>query len=161
MISKDISMKVASNRSSYKFMGVRKRHNKWWVDFSFDGERYRRPSSENTRSGAQAYELVLKQRLARGEPVDGKEANRTTYKEFAASWFQTYVKTNNKHSEILQKDSILRVHLVPHFGNMKLDDIGSLDVEKFKARKLEERLHPKTINNYLTVFQKSLRCAKE
>ena len=155
-------MKTAAlNRSSFKLMGVRKRDNKWWVDFSFTRVRYRRPSPESSRAGASAYEAVLKQRLARGEPVDMVETKKTTYKKFAADWFETYVKSNNKHSEILHKESILRVHLLPFFGRMNLNDIGSRAIEKFKAKMLEERLNPKTINNNLTVLRKSLQCAVE
>ena len=143
-------------------MGVRKRHNKWWVDFCFNRTRYRRVSPDNTRKGAEAYEAVLKQRLARGEPVDGIENKKSVgFKEFAADWFQTYVKNNNKHTEIRTKERILRVHLLPFFGHFKLYGIGNLDIEKYKARKIGEGLNPKTINNHLTVLSKCLRTAME
>lgn len=142
-------------------MGVRKRDKKWWVDFCFNNVRYRKSSLENSRAGAQAYEALLKHRLARGEPADGVEVSKTTFKDFATEWFQTYVKNNNKHSEILHKETILRRHLLTFFGSIDIRDIGSLDVEKYKAKKLEAGLNPKTINNHLAVLQKSLQCALE
>ena len=143
-------------------MGVRKRHNKWWVDFSFDGTRYRKVSPDNTRAGASAYEAVIKQRLARGEPVDGMEKKKPVdFKEFAADWFQTYVKNNNKHSEIVTKETILRVHLIPYFGRFKMENIGSLDIERYKSKKIEAGLNAKTINNHLAILQKSIRTAVE
>lgn len=142
-------------------MGIRKRHNKWWVDFSFDGKRYRRPSPDNTRSGAQVFEAVLKQRLARGEPTEGIKGEIPTYQIFAKNWFQVYVKNNNKYSEIRSKEMILRVHLIPFFGRMKLDKITNLETEKYKARKLQERLSAKTVNNHLAVLRKSLNSAFE
>jgi len=142
-------------------MGVRKRNNKWWVDFCFARVRYRRPSPENSKAGALAWELVLKQKLARGEPLDPEKEKTTTFKDFAKDWFETYVKNNNKHSEILTKQIILRVHLVPYFGRMKLDEISNLDIEKYKAQKIAESLSSKTINNHLTVLRKSFRCALE
>lgn len=151
---------VALSRSNNS-MGVRKRYNKWWVDFSFNRNRYRRVSPENSKAGAQAYEFLLKRRLARGEPIDGVEVIRTPFKDFAADWFQTYVKNNNKRSEILHKETILRLHLLPFFGRIKLDGITSHDVERYKAKKLDERLNPKTINNHLTVLHKCLQCAME
>jgi integrase len=140
-------------------MGVRKRNNKWWVDFCFNRSRYRRPSPENSRAGALAWELVLKQKLARGEPLDPEREKTTTFKDFAQDWFETYVKNNNKHSEILSKEKILRVHLIPYFGSMKLDEIKNLDIEKYKAKKIQGKLSPKTINNHLTVFRKACQCA--
>ena len=142
-------------------MGVRKRYNKWWVDFSFGRTRYRKVSPENSKKGAEAYEIVLKQRLARGESIDKVEETKILFKDFAADWFQTYVKSNNKHSEIISKEKILRVHLLPFFGRCNLDSITNLNVEKYKARKIEEKLNPKTINNHLTVLHKSLQCALE
>jgi integrase len=142
-------------------MGVRKRYNKWWVDFSFGGIRYRKVSPENSKKGAEAYEIVLKQRLAREEPIDGIKNEAVTFSEYAANWFETYVKNNNKHSEITHKETILRVHLNPFFGRMKLDKINNLDIERYKAKKIKENLNPKTVNNHLTVLHKSFQCAVE
>ena len=142
-------------------MGVRKRNNRWWVDFSFNEIRYRKPSPENSRAGALAYEVVMRERLARGEPVDGRKEIKTSFKDFAVNWFQVYVKNNNKHSEISTKEKLLRVHLIPYFGKFKLECINSLDIEKYKAVKIEAGLNPKTINNHLTVLRKCLRSAIE
>ncbi len=142
-------------------MGVRKRHKKWWVDFCFRQIRYRRPSPVNSKSGALAYELQLKQKLSRGEPLDPQIDKTPTFKQFARDWFETYVKNNNKHSEIVSKETILRVHLVPYFGHRKLDEIKNLDVEKYKAKKISQELAPKTINNHLATLKKAFRCAME
>lgn len=146
-------------------MGVRKKDRKWYVDFSFNHTRYRRPSPDNSRAGALAYELVLRQRLARGESLEpekkAEQPKELLFEEFAWDWFETYVKNNNKHSEILTKEMILKVHLVPYFGRMPLDAIGNLEVEKYKAQKRNQSLSAKTINNHLTVLRKSLRCAQE
>jgi len=154
-------MTAALSRLSFKFMGVRKRHQKWWVDFSFDGNRYRRPSPDNTKSGAQVFEAVLKQKLARGEPTEVIKVEKIIYKDFALNWLETYAKNNNKHSEVQNKESNLRLHLIPFFGNLPLENIKSLDIEKYKTEKLNENLNPKTINNHLTVLRKSLQCAVE
>ena len=93
-------------------MGARKRNNKWWVDFCFNRSRYRRPSPENSKAGALAWELVLKYKLARGEPLDPEKKKIPAFRDFAWDWFETYAKNNNKHSEIISKETILRVHLV-------------------------------------------------
>jgi integrase len=142
-------------------MGVRKRHKKWWVDFCFRQIRYRRPSPVNSKSGALAYELQLKQKLSRGEPLNPQRDEIPTFKRFVRDWFETYVKNNNKHSEILSKEMILRVHLVPYFGCMKIDEINNLDIEKYKAQKLTRGLSAKTVNNHLAVLQKAFQSALE
>lgn len=142
-------------------MGVRKRYNRWWVDFSYDGVRYRNPSPDNTKAGAQVYEAHLRSRLARGELIDRKKDKEITFKEFAAEWFKTYVKNNNTHSEIQHKNTILRLHLLPFFGSKGLGEITSFDVEKYKAEKIKDGLNPKTINNHLTILHKAFQCALE
>jgi integrase len=142
-------------------MGVKKRNNKWWVDFCFNRTRYRRPSPENSKAGALAWELVLKQRLARGEPLDPEKEKPITFTDFARDWFETYVKNNNKHSEIISKEMILRVHLVPYFGRLKLYEIKNLDIEKYKAQKIAGKLSPKSVNNHLAVLKKAFQCALE
>lgn len=142
-------------------MSVRKRHDKWWVDFRFNRRRYRKPSPDNTRAGAQAYETHLRYKLARGEPIEREEKENISFKDFTTNWFETYVKNNNKHSEVISKEMILRVHLLPYFGHRNIRDIGNLDIERYKARKLEEGLCAKTINNHLAVLSTSCKCAVE
>src|SRR5437899_5782575 len=100
-------------------MAIRKIKRSWWVDLHFDGKRHRKRSPENTRQGALAYELLLRQKLARGEAIrDGKQPRKDhTFAEFAATWFEDYVRPNNKYSEQLAKKYALARHLVPFFGH--------------------------------------------
>lgn len=146
-------------------MSARKIRNSWWVDFRGEGIRYRRRSPENSQAGAKAYELLLRQRIARGEPLNGHEEDQgpplPTFKEFSEKWYNTYVLTNNKPSGQDSKRASLRAHLVPFFGGMKLPEITSLHIEQFKAAKLESGLLPQTVNNHLTILGKCLRCAEE
>ena len=142
-------------------MSIRKTHGAWWVDFRFSRIRYRKRSPDNTRAGAQAYEALLRQRLARGEPIVGERVEVPTFKEFSQKWFEVYVKNNNKPSEQLTKERILRVHLVPFFGRFKLDSIKNVNIEEYKASRLKRELTSKTINNQLTVLSKCLVTAKE
>lgn len=129
----------------------------------FNRTRHRLPSPDNSSAGAKAYELNIRQKLARGEPlIPVKSEDRNViFKDFADEWFRIYVKNNNKHSEIIAKESVLRVHLVPYFGNMDLKEISNLDIEKYKAKKILGKLNAKTINNHLTVLRKGFQCALE
>jgi len=146
-------------------MSTRKIRNSWWVDFRSERVRYRKRSPENTRAGAKSYELLLRQRLACGEPIDGESEDRSppepTFKEFSEKWYKTYVLTNNRHSTQSGKLSALNVHLVPYFGKMKIKDITSLHIEQFKAVKIGSVLAPLSINGLLLILGKCLRCAQE
>ena len=146
-------------------MAIRKIKKSWWIDFSYNHIRYRKRSPYNSRDGAEAYEAVLRQKLARGETLDPQEKKQQEceqqFKEFAWKWFETYVKTNNKPSEIYSKKSALRAHLIPFFGNMSLNKMRTFHIEQYKAQKIKEGLAKKTVNNHLTVLSSCLRTAED
>jgi integrase len=144
-------------------MAVRKLKGSWWVDFRFNNIRYRKRSPDNSHAGARAYETTLRSKLAKGEPIDidwKKEKEKIqSFEEFAWTWFEIYVKNNNKISEVKSKESILKAHLVPFFGKTPINGISSLKIEQYKAKKLAEGLSAKTVNNHLTVLNKCLKIA--
>ncbi|MGD1083038.1 MAG: tyrosine-type recombinase/integrase [Candidatus Sulfotelmatobacter sp.] len=136
----------------------------WWIDLTFNRTRYRKRSPQNSKAGAQAYEVTLRQKLARGEEIDKEEDRKEreiTFEQFAWKWFDEYVVTNNKYSEQRAKRSALRSWLIPFFGTFQLAKIRSRHVEQFKARALRAGLSRKTINNHLTIFRKCACTAYE
>jgi len=134
----------------------------WWADFHFNGTRHRKRSPDNSKAGAQAYEATLRQRLSRGESIEPEKMEiGTTFGEFVPEWFEIYVRSNCKHSEIQTKQGILKWHLVPWFGKMQLSKIEILHIEQYKAEKLKIGLSPKTVNNHLASLSRCLHCAHE
>lgn len=143
-------------------MSIRKIGTSIWIDFRFDGKRYRKRSPENSHVGAKAYEAVLRKRLARGESIDRIDTPvEQTFEEFVTHWLETYVKTNNKPSEQRTKRVVLRVHLLPWFGKKTISAINAEEVERYKASRLTGNLSAKTINNHLTILRKCLSSAVE
>lgn len=142
-------------------MSTKQRHGSWYVDFRFNGERVRKKSPINSSAGAKNYEAMLRQKLLNGESLenDFKSELEKSFKEYAWMWYEKYAKANNKHSEILMKENILRLHLVPYFGKTKLNKIVTFQVEQYKTYKLKKGLSKKTINNQLTVLSKCLKTA--
>jgi integrase len=143
-------------------MGVRKLKNSWWVDFQVKGTRYRKRSPENSRAGAVAYETTIRERLARGEPIDRDPKDQElTFAQFAWRWFNEYVVPNNKHSEQRTKRTVLRSALIPFFGNLPITNITGRHIEQYKATALKKGLSRKTVNNHLTIFRKCMYAAFE
>jgi len=143
-------------------MAARKINNSWWVDFRFDRTRYRKPSPDDSRAGAKAYELQLRQKLARGEFTrSGHMEQKQTFAQFSEKWLQDYVMPNNKYSERRTKTSILTKHLIPSFGHTPIGKINTLQVERFKSRQVAKGLSRKTINNQLAVLSKCLSTAQD
>lgn len=146
----------------------------WRVDIVYEhpdgsSQRVRKNSPVNTRKGAEQYERQLRQQLLEGtykkqrkeEEPDAKERRVPTLKTFSAEFIRVYAKTNNKPSEVQSKESILKQHLMPAFGRMRLDQVGPRDIERYKSGKLADGLSPKTVNNTLTVLRRMLSLAVE
>jgi integrase len=144
-------------------MSVRKIRNSWWVDFRFMGTRFRKRSPENSKAGAQAFESLMRQKVARGESLDAKPTPPAvaTFQAFAQEWLETYAKPNNKPSTYRAKEMILRLHLTPRFGDTSLENIGNQSIEQLKAIELHRGTSTKTLNNILSVLRTMLNCAVE
>lgn len=141
-------------------MAVKRYRGKWVVDYTDpNGNRVRRVSPVQTRRGATEYEVEL--RTDSSTSTNSSTLVVPTVREFAVTWLKTYAATNNKPSELVSKESILRRHVLPHFGNSTLDHIGPQAIERYKAAKLQSGLTAKTVNNHLTVLRKMLDTAAE
>lgn len=137
----------------------------WVVDVQVVGKdgrlrRVQKASPLQSRRAAEKLEHEIRAQLLEQDdsiaPVDVP-----TLAQFAERFMETYAANNNKPSEIQSKRSILRVHLVPEFGELPLNQIGPAEIEAYKARKLEAKLARKTLNNHLTVLRKLLSTAVE
>src|SRR6266852_3731638 len=141
-----------------------KRGEAWDVDIQFrhaDGrvERIRKASPVNTRRGAEQYERDVRQALLAG--TYGKEVREVPTLGRFAERFLTYSETNNKPSAVFAKRGLLKNHLIPSFGKLRLNEIGPAEVEKYKEHKLRATYSPKSVNNQLTALRKLLNLAVE
>lgn len=142
-------------------MALRKRYNMYWVDFMFNSKRYRKKSPDNSYRGAIAYELLLRQKLARGEPLQAPK-DIPFFKEVALEWLNVYVQNNNKPSEYINRSYILKSNLIPYFGKKRVHEITTYHIETYKTYLINKRnLSPKTVNNYLCILSRCLRSAQE
>lgn len=145
-------------------MAVRKLRNSWYVDIRSNRQRRRLKSPENSRTGALAYEAVLRQKLARDESIDKPDHAADaaqTFEQFAQKWFEEYVVPNNKQQEQRMKTYILRSSLIPFFGKLPVGQITTHHVEQYKAQALKKGASKKTVNNRLAVLGKCIRTAYE
>lgn len=143
-------------------MSTRKINNAWYVDFRFNRRRYRRRSPENSKRGAEAFEVLLKSKLMQGESISAeREKPKHTLESFAPDWLENYVRVNAKPSGYRTKESVMRVHLLPFFGKKELGEITNRDIEAYKAKKLKEKYHPKTVNDQVSVLSRCLEVAIE
>ena len=124
--------------------------------------RVRKVSPMQNRRAAERLEHEVREQLLNADAShEAEEQAAPLFREFATRFLETYAKTNNKPSEVESKEMILRVHLVPAFGEVALDDIEPREIEVYKAKKLKDGLSRKSINNHLTVLRRALAIAVE
>lgn len=95
---------------------------------------------------------------AGGKPKPVREEGRKTptLREFAPRFLEGYAKANRlKPSGVSSKEVAIRVHLFPQFGDKRLNDITTEDVQQLKSAMVAKS--PKTVNNVLTVLSVMLR----
>ena len=114
-----------------------------------------------TKRDAEKYEQELKRSILDGTFGRKEEKPVPTLAEFEKEFISNYAEANNKLSEVQTKKSAIKNHLVPAFGKLKLDQIGSREIEAFKSAKIREKKSAKSVNNYLTVLRKMLCVAQE
>ncbi|MFN7970892.1 MAG: tyrosine-type recombinase/integrase [Acidobacteriota bacterium] len=121
--------------------------------------RERRKAPVSSRSGALRWGQAREQELLFPGRVE-TDAQAPTLAEFAPRFIEGHARANRqKPSGVAAKEMILRVHLLPSLGAMRLDSIGSEDVQRLKSQ-LKAKA-PKTVNNVLTVLNTILRVALE
>jgi integrase len=160
-------------------MSVRKRkwrdkqgrqHEKWMIhiEHTWPGgrkETIRKVSPVQTKRGAEQYERELRLQLVSGQ---WKEATKNvpTVAEFADE-FLKYQATLNKASGLADKKTLLRVHLLPAFGKIRLDQIDERRIDAYKVAKLAyvtprgKTMDPQTINHHLKLLGRMLRVARK
>ncbi len=138
----------------------------WEVDLALrlpDGtpirERVKAPVSGKSAALRWAQDLeavILTQRGMR--PKEEKQA--PTLSEFKPRFIEGHVKANRlKPSSAEAYESVYRTHLLPAFGELRLDAIGDELVQRFKGELVEDELSSKSINNVLTALSVTLKRA--
>jgi integrase len=138
----------------------------WMIDINYehpDGriERVRKVSPVQTRRGSEQHERNIRQALLDGTYGRKEKQPTPTLAEFWKDFLDAYVVTENKASEHLAKKAIWKNHLEPHFGRLRLDEIGAEHVARYKAAKLKAAYNRKSITNHLAVLRKMLAVALE
>ena len=129
-------------------------------------ERKRLPVSALSQSKALAWARERRNNImATGEAAfvkaqEAKAEPAPTLKEFAPTYISDYCKANrNKPRTVERKEADIDFHLIPRFGNKRLDEISLGDIQRLKGDLIER--DPKTVNNILSVLRTLLAFAFE
>lgn len=109
--------------------------------------------------GRKAARAVLDQRI-REASNQGPEGSELSLRTFVDAWWKPYLQRKGvKLSTKGNYESVLQRHILPVFGDMRMEDIVPLHVERFVQTKLASGLASKTVRNLLLVLQAILSLA--
>ncbi len=110
-----------------------------------------------TKRGAEQFERQLRQVFTE-DVAHGKNPFLAPPKfaEFSERWMRDFVEPNNRPSVQRDKRIVLRLHLLPTFGALRLDEIDTAAIDALAAEKIRAGFKPKTVNNILSVLHTSL-----
>jgi integrase len=140
-------------------MAVRKFRDRWGVDIRLEGgRRIRFRSPENSRAGALAYEAHLRNELAVKSPDLVLQRPRLL-RDAIEDWYRDDVLVNRKPSVKLHYRDIVNRFVTKDLGNHKINEITTLDIERYKGKLIERGCGTAVINHVLIVLSKFYRCA--
>ena len=88
-----------------------------------------------------------------------REPQKITVGGWSQTWIDTYVSVNLKPLTLDSYNSILRRHILPGLGAMKVQELTPAHIQKFYAKMLKSGLSEKTVLNVAAVLRKLLSFA--
>lgn len=139
-------------------MGVYKRGDNWYMDFTFHGHRVREMIGPS-RKGAEKVIAKRKAEIAENKFLDKrKELKPITFHEFAKEFLE-WARVNHKASSRTRELSNMRT-LEVAFDNKNIHELTVWDIEKWKQRRKGE-VKPATVNRELATLKSMLSKAIE
>jgi integrase len=109
-----------------------------------------------TKKAAEKYEAETKVAVSRGLYVDPNKVS--TFAEAAETWLRG--KADRRPSHVCNLQSRMRKHILPRFGNKRLDQISVADVENFRTdlkAELERRTVGVIVRMVKAIFRSAIR----
>jgi integrase len=128
------------------------RGSRWWIQYRHNGNTVRESSKSDLKGDA---ENLLKNRLAQiiGGSFAGPKMERITIGELLDDLERDY-KTNGKSWHDFA-DPIVRVHLRPHFGNMRASRLTTVEVQRYISGRRKTRAANATINRECALLKRA------
>ena len=126
-------------------MAIFKKNDNWYIDYYVNGRRKREKIGPNKKQAS----IVLQKRkvqIAENKFLDVEEQGTIKLEEMGALFLENYSKPNKRS---WRRDEEIVNHLTDFFRGRKLQDIGPLDIEKYKRKRVEE-VSPATVNRELS-----------
>lgn len=81
------------------------------------------------------------------------------FSDFCTSWLVTWAIVRLKASGYREYESVVRLHLVPAFGDLSLDAITTERIQVYIADRIKNGLAPRSVDNHVIVLKRILGTA--
>lgn len=98
----------------------------------------------------------LEQQVKSGKYYDG---NKMTFKEFQAVWSEEWAFNNIGQTQIENYEDAIRTKAFPYIGDMKLDKIQSIHIQKIINDMMQMGYSPKTVRSTITAVRSIFKYA--
>ncbi len=122
----------------------------WWVFINHNGKRTSR--KVGTKAAANEVASQIEAKLQLGEFGFEEEKPAPVFKDYADSWTNTTGPATCKISTVENHTRLLRNHVLPVFGNMKVIDITRAHIKSFLHEKINKGFAKSTVNNVRAVI---------
>ncbi len=140
-------------------MALYQKNGNWYIDYYVDHRRKREMIGQNRRMAEQVF-AKRKVQILEGKYFDVARDEKIKFRDFANSDYEIHSKVNKKSGWC---DDYRIKRLNTYFGDQYLNQITSLDIEKFKADRVKDAA-PATVNRELAlikgIFTKAIQWEK-
>ncbi len=149
-------------------MGVRVRQKKkgkgepWWVMVAYNNRRFSRKIG--MKQAAEKVAAQIQARLALGDfdiEAEKRGEESPTFREYAEAWLAVNVPARCKEGSVIQSAGILKNHVLPAFGDLKLSEVTRGKIRDFIDAKINDGKAASTVNHMRVVISGVLNKAVE
>jgi integrase len=137
-------------------VSVYKRGGTWWFNFWFEGQHVQRPTKVKSRTQALKMQAIHKSQLALGKYGLGSKKEIPKFSTFAERYLE-YSKAN-KPAYVVERYLIPKT-LVPFFSRFLLSEITPFVLEKYKQKRLADKVKKASINREIGLLKSMLSSA--
>ncbi len=141
-------------KGTYK-KGNSKRGYRWYWYIDYKGKRIYSKGGFDTAEEASGDRTLKKNQLASGTFV---QAHKVTVKKFVIQYLKEYAMSSMRKPSRINVESIARNNIVPHIGDIMLQDLRPFHIEQLKNKLLKEKTQY-TAYNVLVTLRKILNKA--
>ena len=128
----------------------------WVAEFTLNGKSRRK--YEKTQKEARGWLLEMRKQAAGGMVVDDR---KLTVSKFVDRWFEDVAKPSLRPATIQAHESIIRNHIKPEIGDIRLSELTPLQLQTLCSQKLKSGLSNRTVKYIRTIMHQALDQALE